>query len=350
MTPEFWRGKSVFLTGHTGFKGSWLALWLSSLGARVHGYALPAPTQPSLFEVAKVQSTLAQHTLADIRDAAALKAALQAAQPELVFHLAAQPLVRSSYHDPVATFDTNVIGTVNLLEAVRACPSVRSLVNVTTDKCYANQEWVWGYRESEPLGGHDPYSASKACAEIVTAAYRSSFFASTCAAVATARAGNVIGGGDWALDRILPDFFRAFDAGQVLEVRYPGATRPWQHVLEPLCGYLTLAEQLCTQGQNLAQAWNFGPADADAQPVQWLLEQLTAQMPGARWSPAPGDHPHEAGYLKLDSSKAQRALRWSPRWSLAQALTHTADWHRAWTRGTDMRAFSLHQIQAYIAA
>jgi CDP-glucose 4,6-dehydratase len=239
---------------------------------------------------------------------------------------------------------------VNVLEAVRACPSVRSVVNVTTDKCYANQEWVWGYRESEALGGHDPYSASKACAEIVTAAYRSSFFASTKASVATARAGNVIGGGDWALDRILPDFFRAADAGQVLEVRYPQATRPWQHVLEPLCGYLTLAEQLTTQGQSLAQAWNFGPADVDAQPVQWLLEQLSAQMPAARWAPMPGHHPHEAGYLKLDSSKAQRQLHWSPRWNLAQALTHTVAWHRAWTQGADMHAFSLQQIQSYLAA
>jgi CDP-glucose 4,6-dehydratase len=301
-----------------------------------------------LFEVAQVQGALAQHTLADIGDAGALKAAMQAAQTEIVFHLAAQPLVRSSYHDPVATFSTNVMGTVNLLEAVRACPSVRSVVNVTTDKCYANQEWVWGYRECEALGGHDPYSASKACAEIATAAYRSAFFAATTTAVATARAGNVIGGGDWALDRIVPDFFRAFDADHVLEVRYPGATRPWQHVLEPLCGYITLAEQLYTQGQSLAQAWNFGPADTDAQPVRWLLEQLTAQMPGARWSATPGDHPHEAGYLKRDSSKAQRQLSWAPRWSLIQALAHTVDWHRAWARGADMHAFSLHQIQSYL--
>jgi CDP-glucose 4,6-dehydratase len=348
MTPDFWLGKSVFLTGHTGFKGGWLALWLASMGAHVHGYALAAPTDPNFFSAAKIQPHLASHTVGDIRDAGGLAQAMQAAQPDIVFHLAAQPLVRSSYHDPVATYATNVMGTVNLLEAVRACQSVRAVVNVTTDKCYENKEWVWSYRENEPMGGRDPYSSSKACAELVSAAYRDSFLSKANILLATARAGNVIGGGDWALDRLVPDFFRAAQAGQALEVRFPNATRPWQHVLEPLCGYLTLAQQLHTQGPSLAQAWNFGPKDEDAQPVQWLLEHLTKQMPGTQWRQVGQEHLHEAGYLKLDSSKAQCELHWAPRWSLKQALQKTVEWHQAWVSGTDMHTFSLAQISAYL--
>ena len=349
MSPGFWRGKTVFLTGHTGFKGGWLALWLSSLGARVHGYALTPPTTPDLFTQARVGDGLASHTVADVRDPGALAAALRSCEPDIVLHLAAQPLVRSSYAEPVMTYSVNVMGTVHLLEAARTCESVRSIVIVTTNKCYENKEWAWGYRESEPMGGHDPYSSSKGCAELVTAAYRDSFLASAGIAVASARAGNVIGGGDWAMDRLLPDFFRAAKAGRVLEVRYPDATRPWQHVLEPLSGYLTLAEQLFTHGQPVAQAWNFGPADEDAKPVRWLLDRLTAQMPGTSWRHVGGEHVHEAGYLKLDSSKARSLLHWSPRWALAEALSRTVEWQQAWNSGRDMRDFSLRQIAEHQA-
>ena len=347
MTPAFWKDKSVFLTGHTGFKGGWLALWLMNAGARVHGYALQPPTEPSLFTVARVREGLASHTIGDIRDAVQLREALEKAAPDIVLHLAAQSLVRTSYHDPVDTYAVNVMGTVHLLEAVRSVESVRALVNVTTDKCYENKEWTWGYRESEPMGGRDPYSSSKGCAELVTAAYRDSFLAAAGVAVATARAGNVIGGGDWAADRLLPDFFRAAQAGRVLDVRFPDATRPWQHVLEPLSGYLELAEQLVGNGQAAAHAWNFGPGEEDARPVQWLLSRLTAEMPGTSWRHLGGEHLHEAGYLKLDSSKARQLLGWRPRWSLAEALTKTVEWHQAWVAGHDMRSVCLQQIDVH---
>jgi len=350
MTPAFWTGRSVFVTGHTGFKGGWLALWLMSVGAKVHGYALRPATEPNLFSVAGIADGLASHTIGDVRDAGRLAQALAAAAPEVVIHLAAQPLVRESYRSPAYTYAVNVMGSVNVLEAVRACPSVRALVNVTTDKCYENREWLWGYREAEPLGGRDPYSSSKACAELVTAAYRDSFLAAAGVAVATARAGNVIGGGDWADDRLLPDFFRAAQAARPLAVRHPDATRPWQHVLEPLSGYLLLAEYLCASGQLGAQAWNFGPAEEDVRPVRWLLEQLTAAIPGTSWSPAGGGQPHEAGLLKLDSSKARHVLGWRPRWTLGGALQKTVEWQRAWSDGRDLRALCLEQIRAHQGA
>ena len=347
LIPSFWQGKSVFLTGHTGFKGAWLALWLSSVGARVYGYALAPSADPSLFAAARVECVLASHTVADVRDPFALTRALKVAQPDIVFHLAAQALVRPSYDDPVATYAVNVMGTVHLLDAVRSCTSVRAVVSVTTDKCYENKEWDWGYRESEPMGGRDPYSSSKGCAELITAAYRDSFLAAAGVAVATARAGNVIGGGDWAADRLIPDFFRAAQAGAVMEVRYPQSTRPWQHVLEPLSGYVTLAEQLFTEGQSVAQAWNFGPREEDARSVRWILDRLTNQLHGTSWQHVCGTHVHEAGYLKLDSSKARRALGWRPRWMLEEALQKTVDWHMAWNAGQDMRAFTLAQIQEH---
>ena len=347
MNPVFWSDRKVFITGHTGFKGGWLALWLKSAGAEVHGYSTAPPTEPNLFTVARVADGLASHVIGDVRDGATLTATMHAAAPEIVFHLAAQSLVRRSYSEPTETYAVNVMGTVHMLEAVRACDSVRVVVNVTTDKCYDNKEWAWGYRESESLGGRDPYSSSKACSEIVTAAYRDSFLAKVGVAVATARAGNVIGGGDWASDRLLPDFFRAVDDSRTLDVRFPGATRPWQHVLEPLSGYLLLAERLISGGQANAEAWNFGPADDDVRPVRWLLDHLTTKLAGTNWRHVGGEHLHEAGYLKLDSSKARNILDWRARWNLSTALDMTLEWHRAWRAGHDMSDVCMQQIRAH---
>ena len=350
VNPDFWRGKRVFLTGHTGFKGSWLALWLQQLGADVHGFALAPPTTANLFSVAAVAAGM-QSTLADIRDAAALSQAVLACQPQIVLHLAAQPLVRQSYRDPVGTYATNVMGTVHVLEAVRACATVRAVVNVTTDKCYENREWVWGYREDEPMGGHDPYSSSKGCAELVSSAYRLSFLAPAGIALATARAGNVIGGGDWAADRLVPDILRAFAQQQPVVLRSPLASRPWQHVLEPLSGYLCLAEQLFANGQAQAEGWNFGPRAEDVQPVQWIVEHLARTWgAGATWALDGSAQPHEATALRLDISKAGQRLGWHPRWALATALDYTVAWHRAWLAGQDMQALCLQQIAAYAPA
>lgn len=348
MNPQFWHGRRVLVTGHTGFKGSWLCLWLASMGAEVHGYALPPPTDPSLFDVAKVYDLLAANVIADVRDGETLSAAVGRSRPEIVFHLAAQPLVRYSYRAPVETYAVNVMGTVHLLEAVRRNGCVRAVVSVTTDKCYENREWPWGYRENEPLGGYDPYSSSKACAELISAAYRDSFLAASGVALATARAGNVIGGGDWAADRLLPDFLRSLDAGEVLAIRSPDAIRPWQHVLEPLSGYLALAQALVEFGEKAAKAWNFGPVDDDARPVGWILERLAAREPELRWRYDSAPQPHEANYLKLDSSKARKHLGWAPRWRLDKALDMTIDWHRAWRQGGDMQAVSLAQIAEYM--
>lgn len=350
VNRAFWQGKRVLVTGHTGFKGSWLVLWLRSLGAEVHGYALAPPTPTNLFSVARVTDLLQSHVVADVRDGEAVLQALRAADPEIVFHLAAQPLVRQSYHAPVETYATNVMGTVNLLEAVRSCKDVRAVVNVTTDKCYDNREWVWGYREGEALGGSDPYASSKACAELVTAAYRASFLAQAGIAVATARAGNVIGGGDWADDRLVPDFFRAAHARRPLEVRYAGATRPWQHVLEPLSGYLLLAERLAEEDPQFAAAWNFGPADEDAVPVRQLLDRLVSKVEGAQWRETHESVLHEAGYLKLDSSKAKSVLGWQPRWGLEEALDKTVAWDRAWRGDNDMQKVCLSQIETHAGA
>lgn len=358
MNPSFWSSKKVFITGHTGFKGSWLSLWLQQLGAEVTGYALPPPTNPSLFEFVKVAQGM-NSVIGDIRDGTQLANVMQQAKPDIVIHLAAQPLVRQSYVNPVETYSTNVMGTVQLLEAVRQTPSVRAVVNVTTDKCYENKEWVWGYRENEPMGGFDPYSSSKGCAELVTAAYRNSFFNTVRhsehqVALATARAGNVIGGGDWANDRLIPDVLRAIESGQSANIRNPQATRPWQHVLEPLNGYLVLAEKLYTEGPAFAEAFNFGPAEEDAKPVQWIVEQLTQSWgDGASWHLDGGKHPHEAHYLKLDCSKARVMLGWQPNWNLAQALQAIIVWHRAHSAhksGAEMRALCLQQINEYSQA
>lgn len=347
MTVDFWNGKKVFLTGHTGFKGGWLTLWLKSLGAEVYGYALNPPTTTNLYTEARVSKGLVSSTIADIRDASSLEKAMISAQPDIVFHLAAQPLVRYSYAEPVETYSTNVMGTVNLFEAIRKTNSVRAVVNVTTDKCYENREWIWPYREDEAMGGYDPYSSSKGCSELVTAAYRRSFLAEAGVAVATARAGNVIGGGDWAQDRLIPDFLRAIDKNEILIVRSPNAIRPWQHVLEPLAGYLMLAEQLFKQGDKFAQGWNFGPAETDAKPVAWILDRLVSVIPKASWQIDQQPQLHEANYLKLDSSKARIQLGWQPRWNLEIALQKIMDWHQNWRSSDDMHEFSLVQIAEY---
>ncbi|MCK9394600.1 MAG: CDP-glucose 4,6-dehydratase [Methylobacter sp.] len=352
VNPSFWQGKKVFLTGHTGFKGSWLSLWLHQLGAELTGYALQPPTTPSLFEVADVAQGM-KSIIGDIRDGAALTKAMREAAPDIVIHMAAQPLVRRSYVDPVETYSTNVMGTVHVLEAVRQTQSVRAVVNVTSDKCYDNREWVWGYRENEPMGGYDPYSNSKGCAELVTAAYRSSFFNPEKynehrVALATGRAGNVIGGGDWAEDRLIPDILSAIGEGRRVVIRNPDAARPWQHVLEPLSGYLLLAQKLYQEGAAYAEGWNFGPADEDAKPVQWIVDSLTKSWgDGASWLLDQGDHPHEAHYLKLDCSKAKARLDWRPRWRLEHALAAIVDWHRAYRDGKDMHELTLRQIRAY---
>jgi len=352
VNPRFWCGKRVFLTGHTGFKGGWLSLWLQQLGAEVTGYALDAPTKPSLFEAAFVARGM-HSIIGDVRDGERLKHAMLDARPDIVIHLAAQPLVRYSYDNPVETYSTNVMGLVHLLEAVRATPGIKSVVNVTSDKCYENREWPWGYRENEAMGGYDPYSNSKGCAELVTASYRNSYFnpekyAQHGIAIASARAGNVIGGGDWALDRLIPDMLRAIGTGNPVQIRNPNAVRPWQHVLEPLSGYLMLAEALHTTGPHYAQGWNFGPHDLDAKPVEWIIERLTQTWgEGAAWELDGVPQPHEATYLKLDCSKARAALGWQPRWNIGQTIEKIVEWHKACDEGADMHQMTLAQINTY---
>ncbi|MFA7402720.1 MAG: CDP-glucose 4,6-dehydratase [Pelobacteraceae bacterium] len=354
INSSFWRGKRVFLTGHTGFKGSWLCLWLNSLGAKVTGYALEPPTTPSLYELARVDDLITS-VIADVRDLERLKAEMLAASPDMVIHMAAQPLVRDSYKIPVETYATNVMGTVHLLEAVRSCPGVKAVINVTTDKCYENREWVWGYRENEPMGGHDPYSNSKGCSELVTAAFRSSYFnpsdySNHGVALASARAGNVIGGGDWAPDRLIPDIIRAILAEEPVLIRNPTATRPWQHVLEPLSGYLLLAQKLYEDGADYAEGWNFGPSDEDARPVEWIVNRLCEQWGnGARYESDNAVHPHEARYLKLDCSKARAELGWQPRWSLERTLDSIIAWTHAYLRQADLRNECIQQIKEYQA-
>jgi CDP-glucose 4,6-dehydratase len=353
MNPSFWRGKRVFLTGHTGFKGSWLSIWLQHLGAEVTGYALNPPTDPSLFEAANVADGM-RSIIGDVRDLGALQKAMQEASPEVVIHMAAQPLVRYSYSNPVETYATNVMGSVHLFEAVRNTKSVMAVVNVTSDKCYENREWVWGYREDEAMGGYDPYSNSKGCAELVTAAYRSSFFNPDQynqhgVAVASARAGNVIGGGDWAGDRLIPDFIRAIVADETVVIRSPNAIRPWQHVLEPLSGYLVLAEKLYTHGNQFAEAWNFGPSDTDAKSVGWIINELVTNWgDGASFKVDEASaNLHEANFLKLDCSKATINLGWKPQWDAAETIKRICTWHKAHLNGQDMKVYSLGEIQQY---
>ena len=351
VNPEFWKNKSVFLTGHTGFKGGWLALWLSSMGAKVTGYALTPNTSPSLFEALSLDSVLATSHIANICDLDRLQNTVAACKPEIVIHMAAQPLVRYSYANPVETYMTNVMGTVNVLESIRKTDSVKATVVVTTDKCYENKEWVWGYRENEPMGGFDPYSNSKGCAELVTSAYRQSYFSSSASInkVASARAGNVIGGGDWSEDRLIPDAIKAFEAGNTLMIRNPLATRPWQHVLEPLSGYLILAQSLFQDGEKFSSAWNFGPKDADNRSVQEVISTLCQQWgPDAKWQQDSSSQPHEAGLLKLDCSKASKQLRWEPKWNLETAIEKIIQWHKAYLAKENMQALTLMQIDQYI--
>lgn len=354
MDSNFWRGKRVLITGHTGFKGSWMSLWLQSLGAEVTGYALAPSTDPSLYEIANIDKGM-RSLIGDVRDLERLTAVFSDHRPEIVFHMAAQALVRYSFAQPVETFTTNVMGTVNVLEAARRTSGLRVVVNVTSDKCYENREWAWGYRENDPMGGYDPYSSSKGCAELVTAAYRRSYFGMSDAdkrdvALASARAGNVIGGGDWAEDRLIPDFIRSLRAGSPLNIRNPKAIRPWQHVLEPLRGYLKLAERLWTRELGYAEAWNFGPNDDNAKPVEWVVQRLVQLWgDGAQWRLDDRQHPHEAHYLKLDISKARSMLDWSPRWELEQALERTVEWYKAYAANKNMRDFSVAQIRSYEA-
>ena len=352
IDQAFWRGRRVFVTGHTGFKGSWLALWLQELGAEVTGYALAPPTQPSLFDAVNVAHGM-RSILGDIRDAGSLTRSLREARPEIVLHLAAQPIVRQSYVDPVETYSTNVMGLVCLFEAMRVVDTIRACVNVTSDKCYENREWAYGYRENDAMGGFDPYSSSKGCAELVTSAYRRSFFSAANSAsplvLSSARAGNVIGGGDWAADRLVPDILRAIGSAQPVRIRNPSAIRPWQHVLEPLSGYLTLAQRMCAEaGETVAEGWNFGPSPEDTRPVEWIVEKIVQEWGGnATWERDPVSGPHEAHFLSLDCHKANRELGWRPVWSIGRAVEKIIDWHRAYLSGEQMRTVTLRQINEY---
>lgn len=348
VDPEFWNGKRVFLTGHTGFKGSWLSIWLNSMGAIVKGFALTPNTSPSLFNEANIDD-LIESEIGDIRNLNAISASMKIFNPDVLIHMAAQPLVRLSYKEPVDTYSTNVMGTVHVLEAARACANLKAIVSVTTDKCYENQEWTWGYRENEPMGGHDPYSSSKGCAELVTSAYRKSFFSSEDSpALASARAGNVIGGGDWAEDRLIPDILRAFENSVPVIIRNPLSTRPWQHVLEPLSGYLMLAEALFEKGDLFAEAWNFGPNDQDCQPVDWILNKMTKTWgENASWKLDTENNPHEAGFLKLDCSKVKSRLKWEPKWNLDFTLDLIVKWHQDWMSGKNTQKQCLQEIEAY---
>lgn len=348
MDISFWQNKKVLVTGHTGFKGCWLTFWLQLMGANVTGYSLPQSNDTHLFNLACLEKNVRSYA-ADVRDLDTLHQVVADEKPDIVFHLAAQSLVRYSYDHPVETYATNVMGTINLLEALRKTDCARSIVIITSDKCYDNREWAWGYRETEPMGGNDPYSSSKGCAELITTAYRKSFF--TCkrpSYIASARAGNVIGGGDFASDRLIPDFMRAIMENKPVKIRNPSAIRPWQHVLEPLSGYLLLAKHLWTHGESFAESWNFGPNDQDAQPVESVINQMV-QLWGnkARWELDSNTHVHEASHLKLDASKARLKLKWHPEWSLEIALRLTVDWYKAYLEKSDIPALMHQQIIEY---
>ncbi len=345
---SFWKGKRVFVTGHTGFKGSWLVMMLKDAGAIVGGYSREIPTNPSAFVSCEIAGLMEQDDRGNICDFEKFKKSLHTFKPEILFHMAAQPLVRLSYKDPFETYQTNVMGTLSVLMAANECESLTTIVNVTTDKCYENKEWQWGYREIDRLGGHDPYSSSKACAEILSQSIRDSFLAKSGKRMATARAGNVIGGGDWAEDRIIPDFMRAFESKKKLEIRNPHATRPWQHVMEPLSGYMTLAKKLHEE-ERFVGAWNFGPYDRDCKNVEFIVTTLKEFIPEHLGHSLVGNagQPHEANFLKLDCSKAHSELAWHPRLDVKEALSFTAGWYQTYFEGKNLQAKSLEQIHAF---
>ena len=349
VDTNFWKGKKVYLTGHTGFKGSWLSLWLQNMGAIVKGYSLDVNTEPALFIEANVAAGM-ESEIGDIRNLEQLTKSMVSFSPDILIHMAAQPLVRLSYKEPIDTYTTNVIGTVNVLEAARKCVNLKAIVAVTTDKCYENKEREQGYKENEPMGGHDPYSSSKGCAELVTSAYRRSFFnIENSASLASARAGNVIGGGDWAEDRLIPDILRAFEKSEPVVIRNPLSTRPWQHVLEPLSGYLVLAQELFLHGDNFAEGWNFGPKDEDCKPVSWILDQMVSHWGNnASWILDKKNNPHEAVFLKLDCSKAANRLKWNSKWNLQLTLKAIVDWHQLYRNAGDMKKQCLKEINTYI--
>ena len=347
IDQDFWQGKRVFLTGHTGFKGSWLSLWLVSLGAEVKGYALNPPTSPSLFKEAKVSSII-DSQIGDIRDQDTLYESISEFNPDILIHMAAQPLVRYSYDAPIETYEVNVIGTAKVLEVARSCSNLKAIVNITTDKCYENDERSQGYKEDDPMGGHDPYSSSKGCAELVASAYRRSFLQEQDIGLASVRAGNVIGGGDWADDRLIPDIFRSFEKSEPVVIRNPKATRPWQHVLEPLSGYLVLAQKLYEDQKEYAEGWNFGPNEKDARSVDWILDKMISKWPDASWKLDQNSNPHEAGFLKLDISKAKSRLGWKPVWELSYTLEKIIDWHKAWLNKENMQTICLAEIKEYM--
>ena len=343
----FWQGKRVFLTGHTGFKGSWLSLWLVSLGASVKGYALNPNTTPSLFNEAKVDRVI-DSQIGDIRDQEALHESMTTFNPDVLIHMAAQPLVRYSYDAPIETYEVNVIGTAKVLEVARNCAKLKAIVNITTDKCYENDERSQGYKENDPMGGHDPYSSSKGCSELVTSAYRRSFLQEQGVGLASARAGNVIGGGDWADDRLIPDILRSFEKNKPVIIRNPKATRPWQHVLEPLSGYLVLAQKLYKDQKEYAEGWNFGPNEQDVKPVDWILNKMIVSWPNSSWKLDESSNPHEAGFLKLDISKSKSKLDWNPVWELSHTLEKIISWHKAWLNKENMQIVCLTEIKKYM--
>jgi CDP-glucose 4,6-dehydratase len=346
ISQNFWKGKRVFLTGHTGFKGSWTALWLHSLGAIVKGYALSPPTDPSLFNEAKIDSII-DSKIADIRNQDVLYECMTTFNPDILIHMAAQPLVRFSYDAPIETYEVNVIGTAKVLETARSCSNLKAIVNITTDKCYENDGRSEGYKESDPMGGYDPYSSSKGCAELVASAYRRSFLQDQGIGLASVRAGNVIGGGDWANDRLIPDILRSFVKNEPVVIRNPKATRPWQYVLEPLSGYLVLAQRLYENQEDYAEGWNFGPNEEDVKQVDWILDKMITQWPGSSWELDQISNPHEAGFLKLDISKSESKLGWKPVLDLSQALGKIINWQKAWLNKEDITALCLSEIAEY---
>ncbi|MDC3391610.1 CDP-glucose 4,6-dehydratase [Candidatus Thioglobus sp.] len=347
INVEFWSGKRVFLTGHTGFKGSWLSMWLSQLGCTVLGYALTPNSSPSLFDVAKL-NMLIDSKIGDIRDQGLLHESMVTFNPDILIHMAAQPLVRYSYNNPIETYEVNVIGTAKVLEVARSCKNLKAIINITTDKCYENVGFDKSYKETDPMGGYDPYSSSKGCAELVASAYRSSFFDDLGIGIASVRAGNVIGGGDWADDRLIPDILRSFQMTKPVLIRNPKATRPWQHVLEPLSGYLVLAQRLYYNNKKYSDGWNFGPKEQDVKPVSWILDKMLADFPGSSWGLDKDSNPHEAGFLKLDISKAEYKLGWRPLWKLSDTLNKIILWHNAWKNDEDMQAICLAEIEEYM--